>query len=68
MNIEHAKLYSMLKSRNMTGFWKVIQRKKSTQVKSSLSALNLNVFYSNIMRALPDGTREQSCDRITVER
>ena len=65
---EHAKLYSMLKSRNMTGFWKVIQRKKSTQVKSSLSALNLNVFYSNIMRALPDDTREQPCDRITVER
>ena len=65
---EHAKLYSMLKSRNMTGFWKVIQRKRSTQVKSSLSASNFNVFYSNIMRALPDDTHEQSCDRVAVDR
>ena len=65
---EHAKLYSMLKSRNMTGFWKVIQRKRCTQVKSSLSASNFDVFYSNIMRALPDDTHEQSCDRVAVER
>ena len=53
---EHAKLYSMLKSQNMTGFWKVILRKRSIQVKSSLSTSNFNVFYSNIMRALPDDT------------
>ena len=34
---EHYKLYEMIKARDMTGFWNVIKRKRSIQVKSSLT-------------------------------
>ena len=39
---EHYKLYEMIKARDMTGFWDVIKRRRSIQVKSSLTASDFN--------------------------
>ena len=36
---EHYKLYQMIQARCMTGFWNAINRRRSIQVKSSLTAL-----------------------------
>ena len=38
---EHYKLYQMIKARDMTGFWNVIKRRRSIQVKSSLTAASV---------------------------
>ncbi len=36
---EHYKFYQMIQARCMTGFWNVINRRRSIQVKSSLTAI-----------------------------
>ena len=51
---EHYKLYEMIKARDMTGFWNVIKRRRSIQVKSSLTASDFNSLYGDVMQALSD--------------
>ena len=64
---EHYKLYEMIKARDMTGFWNVIKRKRSIQVKSSLTASDFNSFYGDVMQALPDSSHDQTCDKKIVD-
>ena len=61
---QHYKLYEMIKARDMTGFWNVIKRRRSSiQVKSSLTASDFNSFYGAVMQALPDSSQDQTCDK-----
>ena len=64
---EYYKLYDMIKARYMTGFWNVIKRRRSLQVKSSLTASDFNSFYGDIMQALPDSSHDQTCDKKIVD-
>ena len=65
---EHYKLYEMIKARDMTGFWNVITRRRSSiQVKSSLTASDFNSFYGDVMQALPDSSQDQICDKKIVD-
>ena len=64
---EHYKLYEMIKARDMTGFWNVIKRRRSIQVKSSLTASDFNSFYGDVMQALPDSSHDQTCDKKIVD-
>ena len=57
---EHYKLYEMIKARDMTGFWNVIKRRRSIQVKSSLTDSDFNSFYGDVMQALPDSSHDQT--------
>ena len=52
----------------MTGFWNVIKRRRSIQVKSSLAASDFNSFYGDVMQALPDSSHDQTCDKNIVDR
>ena len=64
---EHYKRYEMIKAKDMTGFWNVIKRKRSIQVKSLLTASDFNSFYGDVMQALPDSSHAQTCDKKIVD-
>ena len=65
---EHYKLYEMIKARDITGFWNVIKRKRSIQVKSSLTASDFNSIYGDVMQALLDSSHDdQTCDKKIVD-
>ena len=42
---EHYTLYEMIKARDVTGFWNVIKRRRSIQVKSSLTASDFLIHF-----------------------
>ena len=64
---EHYQLYEMIKARYMTGFWNVIKRRRSIQVKSSLTASDFNSFNGDVMQALPDSSHDQTYDKKIVD-
>ena len=51
----------------MSGFWNVIKRRRSIQVKSLLPASDFNSFYGDVMQALPDSSHDQTCDKNIVD-
>ena len=53
----------MIKARYMTGFWNVIKRRRSIQVKSSLTASDFNSFYGDVMQSLPSSSHGQTYDK-----
>ena len=53
----------MIKARYMTGFWNVIKRRRSIQVKSSLTTSDFNSFYGDVMQYLPESSHDQTCDK-----
>ena len=56
------KLYEMIKARYMTE-----KRRRSIQVKSSLTASDFNSFYGDVMQALPASSHDQTCDKKIVD-
>ena len=64
---EHYTFYEMIKARYMTGFWNVINRRRSIQVKSSLTASDFNSFYGDVVQASPDSSHDQTCDKKIVD-
>ena len=51
----------------MSGFWNVIKRRRSIQVKSSLTASDFYSFYGDVMQVLPDSSDDQTCDKKIVD-
>ena len=64
---EHYELYEMIKARCMTGFWNVITRRRSIQVKSSLPSSDFNSFYGDVIQVVPDYSHDQTCDKEIVD-
>ncbi len=58
----------MIKARYMTGFWNVIKRRRSIQVKSSLTASDFNSFYGDVMQSLPSSSHDQTYDKKIVDK
>ena len=58
----------MIKARYMTGFWNVIKRRRSIQVKSSLTASDFNSFYGDVMQSLPSSSHDQAYDKKIVDK